>query len=213
MLTTNAQFTAHDFESIYADADRDTELIPWSDGQPSSALVVWLNAIAPSLIRCGARVAVVGCGLGEDAEELVRRGYDVTAFDCSPSAIEWARELHPAEAGCFHVADVFDLPLRWRHRFDLVVEVNAVQSLPPARRQEMMAGIEGLLSRHGRLLTICRAAEVPAETDDGPPWAMTPDELTAAAGTAGLLVEGQPSVFLDNETPPVRRMRVLFARV
>ena len=58
---------APDFEAIYATAGGDASRIPWSDGIPNPALVTWLDTVGPSLVRCGARVAVVGCGLGEDA--------------------------------------------------------------------------------------------------------------------------------------------------
>ena len=51
-MTTTAQpvlTTVDYFESIYAEADGESSRIPWADGQPASALVNWLNAVAPSL--------------------------------------------------------------------------------------------------------------------------------------------------------------------
>ena len=109
MSTTTASIDAAFFEAIYGEAAGDTTRVPWAHGQPHPALVTWLNAVAPSLIRCGSRVAVVGCGLGDDAVELTHRGYDVTAFDVSPTAIEWARRRHPEIARDLHVADLFDI--------------------------------------------------------------------------------------------------------
>jgi SAM-dependent methyltransferase len=213
MLTTSqAGTTTGDFETVYAEAKGDPSLVPWEDGRPHPALVSWLNRVAPSLIRCGARVAVVGCGLGHDARELVHRGYDVTAFDCSPTAIAWAKEMDAETAGCFHVNDLFDLPTRWRHRFDLVVEINTIQALPPERRIETTRAIGDLMSPHGHLLVICRASEEPATVDDGPPWALTETELKDATTAAGLALDGPLAVFDDDETPPVRRMRALFHR-
>jgi SAM-dependent methyltransferase len=213
MLTTQpAQMTSADFETIYADARGDSSQIPWADVRPHPALVTWLNAVAPSLVRCGARVAVVGCGLGEDAREIMRRGYDVTAFDCSETAVQWAKRLDRSCADIFHVADIFDLPGRWTHRFDLVVEINTVQALPPDRRHETVDAISTLLSPRGMLLMICRASETPVPVDDGPPWAVTEHELGDAATAAGLEPAAPVSVFLDAKTPPVRRMRALFKR-
>ncbi|MHC5113144.1 MAG: class I SAM-dependent methyltransferase [Planctomycetota bacterium] len=209
--TQPAPVTTDDFEVLYADAQRDATRVPWADARPHAALVSWLNAIAPSLIRCGARVAVVGCGLGEDARELVRRGYDVTAFDCSPTAIEWAREIDAAHASCFHVADLFDLPTRWMRRFDLVIEINTIQALPPDRREDVLEAIASLLSPHGHLLTICRGREEDAPLE-GPPWPLTRRELLAATAAAGLELQGMTDVFHDDETPPVLRMRALFRR-
>ena len=71
------------FDSFYdvASQKNDATAVPWVHDHPNRAMVNWLNAVAPSLVRCGARVAVVACALGDDAAELVRRGYDVTAFD------------------------------------------------------------------------------------------------------------------------------------
>jgi SAM-dependent methyltransferase len=204
--------SAEAFEAIYADANGDPALVPWADGRPHPALVTWLNVVAPTLVRCGARVGVVGCGLGDDARELHRRGYDVTAFDCSSTAIEWARGLDPEHTGSYHVADLFHLPPRWRRRFDLVVEVNTIQSLLPERRCETVQAISELVSMRGALLVICRASDAPCTMDDGPPWPMTRAELEGAASSAGLVPADPICTFLDGETPPVRRMRALFRR-
>jgi 2-polyprenyl-3-methyl-5-hydroxy-6-metoxy-1,4-benzoquinol methylase len=200
------------FEAIYADAQGDASRIPWADQRPNPALVNWLNAVAPSLIRSGARVVCVGCGLGDDARELMRRGYDVSAFDCSRTAVEWAKRLDPANARCYQQADLLNPPLKWKRRFDLVVEVNTIQSLPPEMHSATVRAIAELMSPHGRLLVICRGADEPGHLEDGPPWALTREELLEAATTAGLMVDGQLAVFTDDEDPPVQRMRALFRR-
>lgn len=205
--------TAEDFEAIYTEADGNASLIPWVDGQPSTALVNWLNVVAPSLVRCGARVAVVACALGDDARELIRRGYDVVAFDCSETAVDWAKRLDPMNASAYHVADLMDLPSRWNHRFDLVVEIDTLESMVPEQRREAMQPLADMLGRHGRLLVICRAADEPADEADGPPWPLTKQELLESAEAAGLKADEPVSVFEDDEqTPPVLRMRALFSR-
>lgn len=201
------------FEDVYADAHGDPALVPWADERAHPALVNWLNAVASGRIRCGARVAVVGCGLGHDARELAHRGYDVTAFDCSRTAINWAQSLHPDLGPIFHVADLFDLPGKWRHRFDLVVEINTIQAMPMSMREQCLRPMAELLSPHGELLVICRGTEEPAADRDGPPWPMTERELLDAAATADLSPDGPVSSFLDSEVPPVRRMRAVFSRV
>lgn len=200
------------FESRYRDAAGDREHIPWSSGRPHRTLTNWLDARAPSVVRCGGRVLVVGCGLGEDAIELVHRGYEVTAFDVSPTAIEWAKAEYPDSAEIFHVADLFEPPAKWRHRFDLVVEVNTIQSLPHADRNAVVAAMAPFLAAHGHLLVICRASDEPVPHEAGPPWAVTKAELEAAADLAGLEAVEQPSVFLDSNDPPVKRMRALYRR-
>lgn len=199
-----------DFESIYCEASGDASRIPWSDGHANPALVAWLDVVAPSVVRCGARIAVVGCGLGEDARELIHRGYDVTAFDISSTAVDWARKLDPANSACYVHADLFDPPARWRHRFDLVVEIYTIQALPPATRGGTMTALGGLVSLHGHLLAICRGAETPVGDDDGPPWALTRGELLDLASAAGFGPDGDVDEFTDEAG--IARIRGLFGR-
>jgi SAM-dependent methyltransferase len=200
------------FETIYAEAGGDPARIPWEQGSASQALVNWLNAVAPTVVRCGSRVAVVGCGLGHDARSLINRGYEVTAFDCSATAIDWARRMDPANADSYVQADLFQPPPRWRHRFDLVVEVNTLQSLHPDRRLGTMSAIADLASPHGHVLVICQGGSTPARVEDGPPWPLTEAELLEAAALAGLAPDGPISCFTDGD-PPSSRMRAMFARV
>jgi SAM-dependent methyltransferase len=201
------------FESVYTHAEGDASRIPWADGRPCPALVTWLDFVAPSLIRCGARVAVVGCGLGEDARELIRRGYDVTAFDISNAAVRWARELDAEHGGAYHRADLFSLPPRWVHRFDLVVEISTIQSMPPTLHAKAVHAMGQLVGMRGLLLVIGRAGAEPSRIEDGPPWPMTRQQLCDFAALAGFEPDGQVDVFDDDEAPPVRRMRALFHRV
>jgi SAM-dependent methyltransferase len=204
--------TVEYFESIYAGANGQDIAVPWADGRPNPALVTWLNAVAPSLVRCGGRVCVVGCGLGDDARELIRRGYDVTAFDCSKTAVTWAKRLDLENTRCYFQADLFNVPARWKHRFDLVVEIHTIQSLTPDIQPAALSRIGELLSPHGHLLVICRGAEQPPVPGEGPPWALTESLLLDSAEAGGLAPVGPVQSFMDDEVPPVRRMRALFKR-
>lgn len=215
MATTQTISTAElarDFDAIYRDASGERARVRWDDGRPNPHLVSWLDRCAADCVRPGSRVAVVGCGLGDDARLLARRGYEVSAFDVSPTAIEWAKSIDPDWASIFSVADLFALPSRWRHRFDLVVEIHTVQALPPATRSDSMAAIASLLHPHGQLLLICRGAERPQTIEEGPPWALTGDELRALIADAGLEAPEGIEIFLDDETPPQRRMRTVLRR-
>lgn len=195
-----------DYEAVYATAAGDRTKVPWDDGRPNPLLVAWLDTKANDLVRPGARVIVVGCGLGHDARELARRGYDVTAFDVSGTAVEWARTLDPEWADVFCVADLFDLPSRWRRRFDLVVEVNTMQALPPSTRGGSLGAIESLLHPHGTLLLVARGADRPQQVDDGPPWALTTEELRDLAARTGLVLAEPLEVTTDSESPAHRRI-------
>lgn len=202
-----------EFESIYTDARGERQHIPWEENRSDSPLINWLNVVASSIVRCGARVVVVGCGLGEHARILSQRGYEVTAFDCSPTAIAWARRIDPDDGVSYHVADLFDLPQRWHHRFDLVIEINTLQSMAADLREDAMRNIGQLISPHGHLLVICRGCESDVEITDGPPWPLAESELLKSASIAGLMLDGEISDFHDESSdPPIRRLRGLFRR-
>ena len=81
------------FEGLYANANWDGSAVPWANLKPSPDLVDWLDR--QRLDGQGQKALVIGCGLGDDAEELARRGFEVTAFDISPTAIEWCRRRLP----------------------------------------------------------------------------------------------------------------------
>lgn len=202
------------FDAIYREASGDIDRVPWAHRQPCPALVAWLNAEAPLLVRCGGRAAVVGCGLGEDACLLRERGYDVVAFDASPSAIEWARRLHPDDADMFQLADVLDLPSRLQHRFDLVVEVHTLQALPVNFRGELARGMASMLSHRGVLVAIARGREpsVPAETLAGPPFPLTSGEMGLLMEDAGLTLVRPIDDYTDDATGSARRLRGVFRR-
>jgi hypothetical protein len=63
--------TAEFFESLYAGADDNYSQIPWARLSPRPVLMDWLDAEPPAV---GTLALVVACGLGDDAEELARRG-------------------------------------------------------------------------------------------------------------------------------------------
>jgi SAM-dependent methyltransferase len=204
---------ARDFEAIYRLAAEGGDPPPWDDRRPNPLLVAWLDRAARDVVRPGARIAVVGCGYGWDARALLSRGYDVLAFDLSRTAIDEARRLHADWADAFHVADLFALPSRWIRRFDLVVEIYTIQSMPPPTRAASMRAIESLLHPHGAMLVVCRASDHPLAFDEGPPWGFTVDELRATALEAGLDAPDGYELVVDEENPPKRRIRALLRHI
>jgi len=95
----------------------------------------------------------------DDAEELARRGLDVTAFDIAPTAIQWCRRRFPQSRVHYQVADLLNPPLEWTGAFDLVLESYTLQVLPPTLRGRAMQSLAGCLAERGRLLLICRGRE------------------------------------------------------
>jgi SAM-dependent methyltransferase len=152
------------FEELYSSAERDEEWIPWSDGRPNPIVVEWVIG-KPA----GGRALVVGCGLGEDAAFLEQRGWDVTAFDISSTAVEWAKEQYPSSKIEWAVADLLDLPSEWISSFDLVLEVHILQAMPESVRILAAPRLSPLVAPGGCLVCIGRY-HTSQEEGEGPPW-------------------------------------------
>ena len=174
------------FEQLYAHAGGAHEVVPWADMAPKPALVGWLDEHRPS-----GTALVVACGLGDDAEELARRGMQVHAFDVSPTAVAWCRRRFPASAVDYRVSDLFALPPDWLGAHDLVVEIRTIQSLPPDRHPAAIAAVAATVAPGGTLLVRCdaRADDAP---DTGRPWHLRRGELDGfvAAGLAEVSFDG-----------------------
>jgi len=158
--------------------------VPWDRPAPTALLVDW--AARTGLSGDGRSALVVGCGLGRDAEFVAGLGFATTAFDISETAIRVAAERHPGSPVDYRVADLLNLPARWRQAFDLVVESNNVQALPRSLRAQATTAVAGLVAPGGTLLVLAAAATPSAQ--QGPPWPLTREEVSAFA-TAGLREE------------------------
>jgi len=200
------------YDEIYRDAAGDIAQIRWADGRPNPALQAWLNDQAPELVRPGASAVVVGCGLGDDARELAGRGYEVTAFDVSPVAIDWARRRHPDISDRFTAADLFSLPQSLLRRADLVVEIYTIQSMHPDLRRRAAAAIASLARPRGAVLTICRARDESEPLAAQPPFALCKRELLDLMSLQGLSPCGAVQEFTDAGDPPARRILAAFRR-
>lgn len=197
------------FEPVYAAARGRVERIPWASDGPHPFLVDWLEA--PVATPPGPRAAVVGCGLGDDAAELARRGWTVTAFDVAPSAVRSARRRHRGVAVDWREGDVLAPQEALLGAFDLVVEVHTVTSLPGVVRDRAMERIGRLAAEGGVVLVVtllATDAEV-ARSWTGPPWAQAPSEL------ATYRASGLQRLALDHPAPagdPAIEARVTWQR-
>lgn len=177
-MTEHARESTAWFEPVYEAAGRDADAVPWAREAPSPLLRAWLDQ--PGLEVAGSDALVIGCGLGDDAAELARRGCRVVAFDVSPTAVAWARERFAHSDVEFLVADLLHLPAELQASAGLVVEVRTVQSLPEDVRADAMRAIAATVAPGGLLVHVGLVATNPrvAMTAEGPPWPLSPDELS-----------------------------------
>ena len=162
------------FEDLYAEAAAGTASVPWDVPTPQPHLVEWADGVDGT----GRRALVVGCGYGRDAEFLASLGFEVTAFDISPTAIAAVRERYPDSSVSYVVADLLNPPAQWHRAFDLVVENMTVQALPVGVHAEASRRVSELT---GSELLVLAVARDEGPDPDGPPWPLTPAEVEAFA--------------------------------
>lgn len=195
------------FEVLYEEGAAGDADIPWADFEANPNLVEWLDQA--DLSPADTRVLKVGCGLGDDVEELVDRGFDVTAFDISPTAIEWCRDRFPDSDATYLISDLFAAPRHWLRAFDFVLESYTLQVLPPTRRRRAIPIIADFVGPDGTLLVICRGRDSD-EPEGQLPWPLTKDMVLQFEDHGLDLVHFED--YHDNESPPVRRFRAQFER-
>lgn len=163
------------FDALYKESGGDIDLIPWADLEPNRFFKTWVEE--KGLHGDGKKALVVGCGLGDDAKYLDDLGFKVTAFDISPTAIEWAKKLHKDTDIQFEVADLFQPFRGWLREFDFVLEVYTIQPLPLEMRPKVIDSIAAFVTRGGHLVVVCRGRENDEEPEQLP-WPLSRRDLS-----------------------------------
>lgn len=172
------------FDTLYKESGGDIEKIPWADMKPNRFFKAW--AESTGLKGNGRTALVVGCGLGDDAKFLHDLGFRVTAFDISPTAIEWAKKIYGDADIRFEAADLFDPPAEWRWDknrpadaggADFVLEIYTIQPLPMEMRPRVIDAIAAFVAPGGRLLVVTRGREDGEEVGEVP-WPLSRQDLS-----------------------------------
>ena len=202
------------FEEFYKEAAGDNEQIPWADLEPNRFFREWAEDVG--LKGEGRTALVVGCGLGDDAKYLADLGFDVTGFDISPTAIEWAKKLHAETEIKFEVADLFEPRAEWVAAddandtgFDFVLEIYTIQPLPIEIRESVIDAIARFVAKDGELVVVTRGRE----DDEEPvelPWPLSRKDLSRFE-THGLK-QTDFRIIDGDEDPPVPRFVVQYRR-
>ena len=186
------------FEHVYRDAQGDFTAVFWADLAPNPYLLAWLEDHPGA--GAGKRAVTIGCGVGDDAEALSAHGYQVTAFDIAPAAIELCRKRYPDSRVEYRVADLFDHPPDWTRAFDLVFECNTIQVLPGEYRPRALKAIAEMAAQGGAVLVSCRSRNS-GEQADAFPLPLDREEIDGFV-RAGLKEEGFQA-YDDDQEPPV----------
>ena len=195
------------FDALYKEAAGDHEKIPWADLKPNRFFVEF--AEKNNLKGNNRKALVVGCGLGDDARFLHDLGFDVTAFDISKTAIEWARKLHRDTDIKFFVADLFNAPKEWFQAFEFVLEIYTIQPLPLEMRTKVIDAIANFVEFRGKLVIATRGREddeIPPEL----PWALSRRDLSRFRENG--FEETYFEVMQGDEEPPIPRFVVEYER-
>ncbi|MBK8465247.1 MAG: class I SAM-dependent methyltransferase [Chloracidobacterium sp.] len=188
------------FDALYKEAAGDNDVIPWADLEPNSYFRKW--AEANELKGNGRSALVVGCGLGDDAKYLHDLGFKVTAFDISPTAIEWAKKLYGETEIQFEVADLFQPSRGWLSAFDLVLEIYTIQPLPPEMRPSVIDAVAAFVAENGKLVVVTRGREDEEEPNEMP-WPLSRRDLSRFEQN-GLMQTDFVVMDAENENEPHR---------
>ncbi|MGO9835344.1 MAG: class I SAM-dependent methyltransferase [Polyangiaceae bacterium] len=175
---------------------------------PNPGLVAWARR-SGTVGRGGKRALVVGCALGDDAEELAGWGMKVVAFDVSAESIDSARRRFPGSVVHYEAADLLAPPSAWARAFDLVLESRTLQSFPQAVRPLALDRLAGFVAPGGTLLVIAPGRDEHEEAE-GPPWPLAPSDLERLERVGLEAVRFED--YMDDEVPPQRRLRVQYER-
>ncbi|MBE9209741.1 class I SAM-dependent methyltransferase [Nostoc sp. LEGE 06077] len=195
------------FDVLYAEAQGDATQIPWAKLSPHPYLQEWLAHHQPFAL--GQKALIIGCGLGDDAEALAKLGFEVTAFDISPTAIAWCQQRFPDSSVNYIVADLFALPAQWHLAFDFVFECRNIQALPLNVRSLVISSIASLVAPDGTLLLINRVRDTEVEPS-GPPWPLSEEELKLFESLG--LRQVEKIVYQESEQFNVEQVRIEYQR-
>jgi SAM-dependent methyltransferase len=203
------------FERIYQHAEGDHTAVFWADLHPNPYLTEWLESHPPADDH--KRAIAIGCGVGDDAEAMASYGYDVVAFDISPSAIELCKKRYPHTTVEYLVADLFVYPREWKGAFDLVYECNTIQVLPGIYRERAIKAMAELVAPGGDILVSCRSRKKGKDTN-AIPLPLDHEEMNSFKRHG--LQEQSFLSYSDEQVPPVphffatyRKMREGYLRL
>ncbi len=161
-----------DWEVRYQKGD-----MPWEKGYAAPPLMEFLTRR-----KVMGKVLVPGCGAGHDVRALAAQGAEVVGLDVAPSAVRLAASFPLVSRETYMLGDLFKLSRRMTHAFDWVFEHTCFCAISPSRRSDYVRSVSDVLKESGFLLAIF-FLNPDHEGDEGPPYAVSIDELDALFGS------------------------------
>ncbi len=146
----------------------------WDLGCPAPP---FSNLLAATPTLKPGRIAVLGCGTGQDAILFAAAGFEVVGFDFAASAIDRAtaaaneRGLHNIQ---FLQRNIFELESEFYKSFDYVLEHTCFCAIDPSYRSDYVLVVQRLLRPTGQLIGLFYTHDRP----DGPPFGVKPEDVS-----------------------------------
>ena len=145
----------------------------WDLGCPAPPFIQLLDS--PHAPKAG-RIAVLGCGSGQDAMLFATAGFEVVGFDFAPSAIDKAtaavrsRGLQNIQ---FLQRNIFEIEPEFNNHFDYVLEHTCFCAIDPLLRSDYVQTVKQLLKPGGTLIGLFYTHN----RSGGPPFGVKPKEV------------------------------------
>lgn len=174
------------YNAEYWDQRYESKNTPWDFGGVPSTLQDYLKRNPK-----GGKVLIPGCGHGHEIEAFVAAGYDVTAVDLSPVAVQRVQERVGADlARHIYTGDFFkaNFPVG---SFDVVYERTFLCALPPEQRPAYRDAVARLLRTGGAFIGYFYYNKTDPRT--GPPFGLAWGESDLLFARHFLLLRDIPS--------------------
>ena len=113
-----------------------------------------------------------GCGYGNEAILLAKRGWAVTAVDFAPAAVERVKKDTKGLSVCVLERDIFGLDEDFAGHFDLVLEHTCFCAIPLEMRERYAQVMATVLKEQGILVGLFWEVE-----GEGPPYSSDPQDI------------------------------------